>query len=159
MQRLELKATHKPVQNYFAALRQFGNLGVNGAVSGDSAAWRLPPSKASTFLRKADRPTRVSSRSREPVCKTTQGFCVSSHWRRLLTTPDGDTLARKEQRHGEHLADAHEALPCLHNARDDERERREYFLKAELPALMSSPSAYPPVIPLYTPCIPPVIPL
>ena len=28
MQRLELKATHKPVQNYYAALRQFDNLGV-----------------------------------------------------------------------------------------------------------------------------------
>src|ERR1017187_7406441 len=68
-------------------------------------------------------------------------------WRRFLTTPDGDTVARKEQRHGEHLADAHEALPRLHNARDDERERREYFVKAELPALRSSPSAYPPLIP------------
>ena len=28
MQRLELKATHKPVQNYYAALRQFDDLGV-----------------------------------------------------------------------------------------------------------------------------------
>jgi hypothetical protein len=28
MQRLELKAMHKPVQNYYAALRQFDNLGV-----------------------------------------------------------------------------------------------------------------------------------
>ena len=28
MQRLELKPTHKPVQNYYAALRQFDNLGV-----------------------------------------------------------------------------------------------------------------------------------
>ncbi|MEI7937750.1 MAG: hypothetical protein WCK27_13765 [Verrucomicrobiota bacterium] len=28
MQRLELKATHKPVQNYYSALRQFDNLGV-----------------------------------------------------------------------------------------------------------------------------------
>ena len=28
MQRLELKATHKPVLNYYAALRQFDNLGV-----------------------------------------------------------------------------------------------------------------------------------
>jgi hypothetical protein len=26
MQRLELKATHKPVQNYYAALRQFEDL-------------------------------------------------------------------------------------------------------------------------------------
>ena len=34
-------------------------------------------------------------------------------------------VAREEQRHGEHLADAHEALARLHNARDDERERRE----------------------------------
>ncbi len=25
MQRLELKTTHKPVQNYYAALRQFDN--------------------------------------------------------------------------------------------------------------------------------------
>jgi hypothetical protein len=34
MQRLELKATHKPVQNYYAALRQFDDLGVSheGAV-------------------------------------------------------------------------------------------------------------------------------
>jgi hypothetical protein len=45
------------------------------------------------------------------------------------------------------LADAREALPCLHNARDDERERREYLVKAELPALRSSQSAYPPLIP------------
>jgi hypothetical protein len=28
MQRLELKPTHKPVQNYYAALRQFDDLGV-----------------------------------------------------------------------------------------------------------------------------------
>jgi hypothetical protein len=28
MQRLEQKATHKPVQNYYAALRQFDDLGV-----------------------------------------------------------------------------------------------------------------------------------
>ena len=28
MQRLELKATHKPVQNYYAALRHCGNFGV-----------------------------------------------------------------------------------------------------------------------------------
>ena len=28
MQRLELKTTHKPVQNYYAALRQFDDLGV-----------------------------------------------------------------------------------------------------------------------------------
>jgi hypothetical protein len=28
MQRLELKPTHKPVQNYYAALRQFDGLGV-----------------------------------------------------------------------------------------------------------------------------------
>ena len=34
-------------------------------------------------------------------------------------------VARKEQRHGEHLADAHEAFARLHNARDDERKRRE----------------------------------
>ena len=27
-------------------------------------------------------------------------------------------VARKEQRHGEHLADAHEAFARLHNARD-----------------------------------------
>ena len=29
MHRLELKPTHKPVQNYYAALRQFDNLGVS----------------------------------------------------------------------------------------------------------------------------------
>ena len=28
MQRLELKPTHKPVQNYYTALRQFDDLGV-----------------------------------------------------------------------------------------------------------------------------------
>jgi hypothetical protein len=28
MQRLELKATHKPVAHYYAALRQFDNLGI-----------------------------------------------------------------------------------------------------------------------------------
>jgi hypothetical protein len=28
MQRLELKAMHKPVQHYYAALRQFDDLGV-----------------------------------------------------------------------------------------------------------------------------------
>jgi hypothetical protein len=28
MQRLELKATHKPVQNYYAVLRHCGNFGV-----------------------------------------------------------------------------------------------------------------------------------
>jgi hypothetical protein len=28
MQRLELKPTHKPVQNYYSALRQFDDLGV-----------------------------------------------------------------------------------------------------------------------------------
>src|ERR1035437_6170275 len=34
-------------------------------------------------------------------------------------------VARKEQRHGEHLAYSHEAFARLHNARDDERKRRE----------------------------------
>ena len=29
MQRLELKATHKPVQNYYTALRDCGNFGVS----------------------------------------------------------------------------------------------------------------------------------
>ena len=28
MQRLELKPTHKPIQNYYSALRQFDDLGV-----------------------------------------------------------------------------------------------------------------------------------
>ena len=32
MQRLELKATHQPVQNYCAALRQFDDLGVTRKV-------------------------------------------------------------------------------------------------------------------------------
>ena len=34
-------------------------------------------------------------------------------------------VARKEQRHGEHLTHAHEAFARFHNARDDERKRRE----------------------------------
>ncbi len=37
MQRLELKATHKPVQNYYAALRQFDNLGVTNETAVRSA--------------------------------------------------------------------------------------------------------------------------
>src|ERR1017187_9905063 len=35
----------------------------------------------------------------------------------------------------------------------------QFFVKSELPALRPSPSAYPPLIPLYTPCKPPVSPL
>ena len=37
MQRLELKATHKPVQNYYAALRQFDDLGVTHEIAVRSA--------------------------------------------------------------------------------------------------------------------------
>ena len=38
MQRLELKATHKPVQNYYAALRQFDDL----TYPGDNILFQTP---------------------------------------------------------------------------------------------------------------------
>jgi hypothetical protein len=37
MQRLELQATHKPVQSYYAALRQFDDLGVTQETAVSSA--------------------------------------------------------------------------------------------------------------------------
>ena len=36
-----------------------------------------------------------------------------------------DCIAGEKQRHGQDLADAHEALAGLHNAGNDQRERRE----------------------------------
>ncbi len=45
MQRLELKPAHKPVQNYYAALRQFDDLGVTHETTVRSAC---PNSPAST---------------------------------------------------------------------------------------------------------------
>ena len=42
MQRLELKAAHKRVQNYYAALRQFDNLGVTRETAVRSASQGLP---------------------------------------------------------------------------------------------------------------------
>jgi hypothetical protein len=46
MQRLELKPTHKPVQNYYAALRQFDDLGVTHETAVRSAFQERVPELA-----------------------------------------------------------------------------------------------------------------
>ena len=61
-------------------------------------------------------PSAIAPRSGQALTET--GLQPSGH--------DGggvDRVARKEQRHGQDLADAHETLARLHNARDDQRKR------------------------------------
>jgi len=75
MQRLELKATHKPVQSYYAALRQFDDLGVTHETAVRSAfqglldhcarrrAWTLFPEWA--IRRARQHPLRVFELTRK----------------------------------------------------------------------------------------------
>src|SRR5512136_576051 len=53
MQSLELRPTHKPVQNYYAALRQFENLGVRIYRLGNRSAleWVIDQYQVSTDKR------------------------------------------------------------------------------------------------------------